>query len=395
MTEKEQTYESSVLNQNAIPSKNVQEIDDVYEDIEMANVERAPIATIENSQIEDNSPVDAVTDLRVTLESLRQQIARAVISGASQEDLRELQERAVSIKNCIIFLDEAQVFCVTPPLPANESIPGSKLSNTTVYPRSDHIIPSDLPVWQWRGNVWRKDADIHDSVEDLLDTFSLIVESNGLSTDASWSRLVPIKMNRDQRSWFNEVLKGRNLTWSEVRKIIVKTYATQDVAQELEHMDQLLSLKMLSTESIESFTDRFQRIRRAAKWDDDIKTASIYKRALPAFLRQEVSRSLLNLGRDQQDSVTKVAAKARMVLSSNLCQETGTANYQDAAPIKASSSSSSNGTEASKYNPKNSDSSNTVKKASFGSMKNKFRCAIHGIANHPTEKCNKYKDLLN
>ncbi|KAG1193566.1 hypothetical protein G6F35_013491 [Rhizopus arrhizus] len=27
-------------------------------------------------------------------------------------------------------------------------------------------------------------------------------------------------------------------------------------------------------------------------------------------------------------------------------------------------------------------------------MKNKFRCAIHGIANHPTERCNKYKDLL-
>ncbi|KAG1363022.1 hypothetical protein G6F60_014093 [Rhizopus arrhizus] len=85
-----------------------------------------------------------------------------------------------------------------------------------------------------------------------------------------------------------------------------------------------------------------------------------------------------------------------MVLSSKLCQEAGTANYQDAAPIKASSSSSSsNGTEASKYNPKHSDSSNTVKQVSFGSMKNKFCCAIHGIANHPTEKCNKYKVLLN
>ncbi|KAG0765527.1 hypothetical protein G6F22_018000 [Rhizopus arrhizus] len=153
MTEKEQTYESSVLNQNAIPSKSVQEIDDVYEDIEMANVERAPIATIENSQIEDNSPVDAVTDLRVTLEGLRQQIARAVISGASQEDLRKLQERAVSIKNCIVFLDEAQAFCVTPSLSANESIPDPKLSNTTIYPRSDHIIPSDLPLMPV-GPVW-------------------------------------------------------------------------------------------------------------------------------------------------------------------------------------------------------------------------------------------------
>ncbi|KAG1370370.1 hypothetical protein G6F61_012093 [Rhizopus arrhizus] len=235
-------------------------------------------------------------------------------------------------------------------------------------------------------------------LEDLLDTFSLIIESNGLSVDSSWSRLVPIKMNRDQRSWFNEVLKGRNLTWSEVRKIIVKTYAAQDVAQELEYMDQLLSLKMLSTESIEAFTDRFQRIRRAAKWDDDIRTASIYKRALPGFLRQEVSRSLLNLGRDQQDSVAKVAAKARMVLSSNLCSESGSSNRQDSGLKTSNTPLLSKGTEASKYNPNNPETSNNqlanVKRVSMGNMKNKFRCAIHGIANHPTERCNKYKNLL-
>ncbi|KAG1297297.1 hypothetical protein G6F64_013079 [Rhizopus arrhizus] len=311
MTEKEQTYELSVLHQNAIPNKNVQENVEVYEDIEMANAGKAS-TTLENSQIEDPS-VDAVMGLRVTLENLRQQIARAVVAGATQEDLLKLQERAVNIQNCIKFLDEAQAFCVPPPPPISDTSFSADLSSRNPNPRLDHLIPSDLPIWQWRGNVWRKDADIHDSVEDLLDTFSLIIESNGLSVDASWSRLVPIKMNRDQRSWFNEVLKGRSLTWSEVRKIIIKTYAAQDVAQELEHMDQLLSLKMGSTESIEAFTDRFQRIRRAAKWDDDIKTASIYKRALPNFLRQEVSRSLLNLGRDQQDSVTKVAAKARMV----------------------------------------------------------------------------------
>ncbi|KAG0809320.1 hypothetical protein G6F17_013750 [Rhizopus arrhizus] len=179
-------------------------------------------------------------------------------------------------------------------------------------------------------------------------------------------------MNRDQRSWFNEVLKGRSLTWSEVRKIIVKTYAAQDVAQELEYMDQLLSLKMLSTESIEAFTDRFQRIRRAAKWDDDIRTASIYKRALPGFLRQEVSRSLLNLGRDQQDSVTKVAAKARMVLSSNLCSESGSSNRQDSGLKPSSSPLLLKGTEASKYNPNNLETLNNqlanVKRVSMGNM---------------------------
>ncbi|KAG0817715.1 hypothetical protein G6F20_002154 [Rhizopus arrhizus] len=52
---------------------------------------------------------------------------------------------------------------------------------------------------------------------------------------------------------------------------------------------------MQQNESIEAFTDRFQRTRRAAKWQDDIRTATLFKRALPIALYKEVSRSLLNL----------------------------------------------------------------------------------------------------
>ncbi|KAG1143424.1 hypothetical protein G6F37_012470 [Rhizopus arrhizus] len=360
MADDDQSTQVPSLNEKGNIDKQ-EETSRVSEDIEMAIVEEAAFTTSNRFELKEDPSIDAVMGLRVTLTDLRQQIARAVVTGAPQEELTKLQEQAVNIKNCIQFLDDAQAFCITPPTPVGNAAFSSGLSSTAFNPRSAHIIPPDLPVWQWSGNIWRKDADVHDSVEDLLDTFSLIIESNGLSVDSSWSRLVPIKMNRDQRSWFNEVLKGRNLTWSEVRKIIVKTYAAQDVAQELEYMDQLLSLKMLSTESIEAFTDRFQRIRRAAKWDDDIRTASIYKRALPGFLRQEVSRSLLNLGRDQQDSVAKVAAKARMVLNNLEISNNQLAN---------------------------------VKRVSMGSMKNKFRCTIHGIANHPTERCNKYKDLL-
>ncbi|KAG0754392.1 hypothetical protein G6F22_021024 [Rhizopus arrhizus] len=96
-------------------------------------------------------------------------------------------------------------------MPTGDIILGPGHATNVSHPRSAHVIPPDLPIWQWQGNIWRKEAEAHDSVEDLLDTFALIVESNGLSIDSSWSRLVPIKMNRDQRSWFNGVLKGRNL----------------------------------------------------------------------------------------------------------------------------------------------------------------------------------------
>ncbi|KAG0803355.1 hypothetical protein G6F57_018621 [Rhizopus arrhizus] len=88
-----------------------------------------------------------------------------------------------------------------------------------------------------------------------------------------------------------------------------------------------------------------------------------------------------------------------MVLPSNLCSESGSSNRQVSGLKTSSSPLLSKGTEASKYNPNNPETSNNqlgnLKRISMGSMKNKFRCAIHGIANHPTEKCNKYKDLLN
>ncbi|KAG1075537.1 hypothetical protein G6F42_025606 [Rhizopus arrhizus] len=228
MTDNNQSTQVSSLNEKGKTGKQ-EETSRVSEDTEMANVEETPSLMAASLVSNDDKSVDAVMGLRVHLEELRQQIARAVVSGASQE-------QAVSIKNCIMFLDEAQAFCVSPPIPTGDIILGPGHATNVSHPRSAHVIPPDLPTWQWQGNIWRKEAEAHDSVEDLLDTFALIVESNGLSVDSSWSRLVPIKMNRDQRSWFNEVLKGRNLVWSEVRKIIVKTYAAQDVAQELESL---------------------------------------------------------------------------------------------------------------------------------------------------------------
>ncbi|KAG1385393.1 hypothetical protein G6F58_013923 [Rhizopus delemar] len=66
----------------------------------MANVEETSPLMAARPVTNDDKPIDAVMGLRVTLEDLRQQIARAVVSGAPQEHLTRLQEQAVSIKNC-------------------------------------------------------------------------------------------------------------------------------------------------------------------------------------------------------------------------------------------------------------------------------------------------------
>ncbi|KAG1388916.1 hypothetical protein G6F59_015756 [Rhizopus arrhizus] len=132
---------------------NMEEIPKAIEDTEMTNAEEtsSPMAT--SHVASDDKPVDAVMGLRVTLENLRQQIAHAVISGAPQDHLKGLQERAVTIKNCIMFLDEAQAFCVSPSTPTGEAVLGPGNHLNTSYPRSAHVIPPDLPIWQWQGNL--------------------------------------------------------------------------------------------------------------------------------------------------------------------------------------------------------------------------------------------------
>ncbi|KAI7898670.1 uncharacterized protein BX663DRAFT_580587, partial [Cokeromyces recurvatus] len=163
-----------------------------------------------NSNIQDDSGSneDAIEHLRETLRKLSQELARGVANNIAPEKLAALQDEANRITGCIKFLDEVQIYCSPKPF-----IPSS--TQITPSPRDSHLIPTDLPFWQWQGNVWKKDSDIQGSVEDLLDTFALVVDSNGLSLDHSWGRLMPIRMNRDQRSWFNETLKGRSLTWKE------------------------------------------------------------------------------------------------------------------------------------------------------------------------------------
>ncbi|KAG1022511.1 hypothetical protein G6F43_014241 [Rhizopus delemar] len=117
MVKEDQAPNTSVHGETDMFEANMEETLKAIEDTEMANVEETSPLMAASPTSNDDKSIDAVMGLRVTLEDLRQQIARAVVSGAPQEHLTRLQEQAVTIKNCIMFLDEAQAFCVSPPTP--------------------------------------------------------------------------------------------------------------------------------------------------------------------------------------------------------------------------------------------------------------------------------------
>ncbi|KAG1140504.1 hypothetical protein G6F36_015838 [Rhizopus arrhizus] len=116
MADKEQSAKVSSLNEKDDFDKQ-EETSKVNEDIEMTMAEEAASTVLNLAELKEDPSTDAVMGLRVTLTDLRQQIARAVVTGAPQEELSKLQEQAVNIKNCIQFLDDAQAFCISPSTP--------------------------------------------------------------------------------------------------------------------------------------------------------------------------------------------------------------------------------------------------------------------------------------
>ncbi|KAG1169662.1 hypothetical protein G6F36_012046 [Rhizopus arrhizus] len=132
-------------------------------------------AADENPLVTANT--DSLTILRQQLQKASQRFARGVSNHLPMDQLESLRNEASHILNCIKCLLEVQTYYDPPNIEATQQLVNQ--SST----RFDHFIPNGLPTWQWVGNVWRMDVEVHDSVEDLLDTFTLIVSSNGLVID--------------------------------------------------------------------------------------------------------------------------------------------------------------------------------------------------------------------
>lgn len=93
-----------------------------------------------------------------------------------------------------------------------------------------------------------------------------------------------------------------------------------------------------------------------------------------------------------------------MIMPSNVCQNDPSTSRSVPSPsVTASNRPSigtrilSQGTDASKHNPKNAQRGMNLgasKSSTSGTTKNKSQCAVHGLANHPMEKCKIYKYFL-
>ncbi|KAG2191345.1 hypothetical protein INT47_005859, partial [Mucor saturninus] len=131
-------------------------------------------------------------------------------------------------------------------------------------------VPDSLPYLQLRTDtvIWKKNAEIFESVYDFCMQFKTVLEAHGLSLDESWERLLPMSMNKEDRSWFAEALKKKQLNWSQAENILMDHFDTP--YRKFLMMVKVWKLKQAPGEPVREYATKFQKLRRQAGLEDGL-----------------------------------------------------------------------------------------------------------------------------
>ncbi|OBZ80668.1 hypothetical protein A0J61_11283, partial [Choanephora cucurbitarum] len=132
------------------------------------------------------------------------------------------------------------------------------------------LVPLNLPFLQLTADVPLKPTkDSFDSVYDFCQEFVTVLEAHSLSLDASWERLLPMCLNKEERSWFEDKLKNKALKWKEAESLLLDHLDTP--FRKFLNMGRVWCMKQGKGESARSFGAKFQKHRRQAGLEDGIQ----------------------------------------------------------------------------------------------------------------------------
>ncbi|KAJ8651495.1 hypothetical protein O0I10_012949 [Lichtheimia ornata] len=235
-----------------------------------------------------------------------------------------------------------------------------KVSNHSTRP----VVPQDLPTMQWTGNVHDKNKLVFGSVEQCLNRFEDVVGSYNQDMDEAWGRLLPRMLSPEQRSWYDDNLRPYvHLPWSFARKTLIKKYGIHDGERQSQAMFDLLHMAMGTNESVEYYTDRFNKTRREAGLDDNLAIAAVYTKSLVPELYKHVRLAQVNLPVELR-STTEQAANVARGLYATVIGATNKLQVTQKAKM---------------------DNGNHDKYKKQPGIKK--RCRLHGKGNHSTDEC--------
>jgi len=162
-------------------------------------------------------------------------------------------------------------------LEAQKTLNVLKASNTPVREdgaadeKKSSLVPGNLPFLQMRtdSHIVKPNRDVFESVYDFCQEFTTVLETHSLSLDDSWERLLPACLNNEEKSWFEDKLKGKALKWKQAESIILDHYDTP--FRKFLNMGRVWCMKQGKGESARSFGAKFQKSRRQACLEDGIQ----------------------------------------------------------------------------------------------------------------------------
>ncbi|KAG2215670.1 hypothetical protein INT45_009686, partial [Circinella minor] len=242
------------------------------------------------------------------------------------------------------------------------------------------IVPSDLPLLQWTGNVYDNSKTVFASIHECLDRFEDIIESYGQDINVNWCRLLPRMLSPDQRSWFIDNLKPHAaLDWSFARKTFVNKYGIQDADRQAQYMQELFSLKMGRDDSVEQYTDHFHKLRREAGCEDNRVMAALYIKSLLPELSQHVTLGQAHLSPDKRATIDHAANLARRMYGNVVHSK-----YSKQVAASSDSSLSSSAVLVAASGPSFAVSGKRNKGKKRADTKH---CRLHGAGRHSSEEC--------
>ncbi|CEP16520.1 hypothetical protein [Parasitella parasitica] len=134
------------------------------------------------------------------------------------------------------------------------------------------VVPRNLPLFQWENQAIDEKLGLvfTDNVKMCLQNFEDVMVSSNLDLDTNYWRVVPPLLAQSIRIWYTGYMeqfkktKQRLPTWTEFLYAIIERYGINIYDERASCARELNAISMNPDESIESFIDRFNDLRKRA-----------------------------------------------------------------------------------------------------------------------------------
>ncbi|KAG2210722.1 hypothetical protein INT45_013566, partial [Circinella minor] len=197
------------------------------------------------------------------------------------------------------------------------------MKDTIQASKVSSVVPAKLPMFCWEGHDNIPGEHIFEDIKTCLTRFTDVMNCHNLDLDANFLRLLPAQLTSNTRVWFEGYLSKfrsayqTNPTWLQFSAAFQARYGLNAQEERNNCARELNNISMFRGESLESFIDRFNSLRRRAV--DQVLPKSVLAEkflfALPDNLMNQVSIATASLPIYKQNDVDVLAGLARGLLN--------------------------------------------------------------------------------